>query len=142
LIDQAQEEGRVLLTSDTGIFRFGLVRDGEVPALAVPHGLGKTEQLAFVLGRLRLSVRGPRCMACGGELAEVPREAVRERAPPRTFARVEEFFECRRCRRLFWHGTHWDHVTRVLGRIERGGYPLVPFERGGPATTVPGPPGA
>src|SRR5689334_19513497 len=41
LVRLAQREGRILLTADTGIFRIGIVRDGEVPGLLLPHGLGK-----------------------------------------------------------------------------------------------------
>ena len=120
LIDLARREGRVLLTSDTGIFRVGVVRDGEVPALFIPHGLGKEDQLRFVLRELNLPVREHRCMACGGPLAEVAKEAVRERAPPRSFARAERFYECLRCGRLFWQGTHWQRIAEVLRRAGGG----------------------
>ena len=116
LIRQARNEGRVLLSSDTGIFRIGIVRDGEVPSLFIPHGLGKEEQLAFVLKSLGLSPRPPRCMACGGALAQVPRELVADRVPPRTLAWLERFWECRRCRKVFWHGTHWQRITERLRR--------------------------
>jgi uncharacterized protein with PIN domain len=47
LIRQAMRERRVLLSSDTGIFRIGLVRDGDLPALFISHGLTKQRQLAF-----------------------------------------------------------------------------------------------
>jgi uncharacterized protein with PIN domain len=114
LIRSALREGRILLTSDTGIFRIGIVRDGDVPGLFIPHGLGKREQLAFVLERLNLSLRAPRCMACGGALAEVPKESVRDRAPPRSYAWVDCFYECERCQRLFWKGTHWQQIAAEL----------------------------
>src|ERR1700726_4335696 len=68
LIRLAQREGRILLTSDTGILRVGIVRDGEVPGQLIPHGLAKRDQLAFVLDKLGLPLRPPRCMACGGLL--------------------------------------------------------------------------
>src|SRR4051794_18843817 len=71
LIRTARSEGRILLTSDTGIFRRGVIRDGDVPALFVPHGLGILEQLAFVLRQLDLSLRESRCMTCGGGLAAI-----------------------------------------------------------------------
>ena len=119
LIRLARREGRVLLTCDTGIFRIGLVRDGDLPALFIPHGLTKQDQLAFVLRRLKLSPREPRCMTCGGALAEVPKEQVRDRAPPRSFAQAEHFFECGRCGRLFWQGTHWQRIAAGL-RQARG----------------------
>src|SRR5262245_57308077 len=85
LIRLARREERILLSCDTGIFRVGLVRDGDVPALQIPHGLSMREQLAFVLHELRLEPREPRCMKCGGALIEVPKEQVRERVPARSF---------------------------------------------------------
>jgi uncharacterized protein with PIN domain len=118
LIRQAQREGRVLLTSDTGIFRIGIVRDGEVPALWIPHGLNKQEQLAFVLDQLNLTPCEPRCMACGGSLVEVPKEQVRDRAPPRSYASVEQFYECSRCGQLFWQGTHWQRIAALLQQVK------------------------
>src|SRR5581483_1537426 len=92
LLRRARGAGRVVLSSDTGLFRIGIVRDGDLPALFVPHGLSPREQLAFVLARLALPLREPRCMACGGELAEVPREQVRERVPERSYAWAERFW--------------------------------------------------
>jgi uncharacterized protein with PIN domain len=118
LIRLALREGRMLLSSDTGIFRIGIVRDGEVPALLIPHGLTKQEQLAFVLRRLRLPVREPRCMACGGPLQQIDKEQVRERVPPRTFAWLQQYYECRRCGQLFWQGTHWQQIAQQLENVD------------------------
>jgi uncharacterized protein with PIN domain len=114
LVRLALRTGRILLTSDTGILRIGIVRDGEVPALFVPHGLTKAGQLGFVLRHFQLPVRAPRCMACGGELIEVPKGQVRDRVPARTYAWLEHFYECRRCRQVFWEGTHWQRIAARL----------------------------
>jgi uncharacterized protein with PIN domain len=122
LIRQARREGRTLLTSDTGIVRVGIVRDAEVPALFIPHGLDPQGQLAFVLTRLGLGLREPRCMACGGELAEVAKEQVRDRVPPRSFAGQERFWQCGRCGQVFWQGTHWQRIAARL-REAAGGEP-------------------
>jgi uncharacterized protein with PIN domain len=121
LIRLAQREGRILLSSDTGIFRIGIVRDGDLPALFIPHELlTKESQLAFVLQKLSLEPRPPRCMACGGPLIEVPKAQVQDRAPPRTYARVDCFFECGRCGQLFWEGTHWRKIAAVLEQVRAG----------------------
>ena len=117
LIRRARDEGRTLLSCDTGIFRIGLIRDGDVPSLQVPNGLGTEEQLAFVMGRLKLVVRPPRCMACGGDLVEVPKEKMAGKVPPRSFARWDRFCECARCGRPFWQGTHWEDIAAVLRRL-------------------------
>jgi uncharacterized protein len=121
LIRQARRERRVLLSSDTGIFAIGIVRDGDVPALFLPHGLDTDAQLAFVLQKLGLELRTPRCMACGGALAEVSRDAVRENVPPRTYAWVERFYACGRCGRVFWEGTHWQQIAARLRKAAARG---------------------
>jgi uncharacterized protein with PIN domain len=114
LVREAQREGRILLSSDTGVFQIGIVRDGDVRSLFVPHGLGKREQLAHVLGQLGLGLLSPRCMRCGGELRIIPPEQARPRVPARTFGWVSEFFECERCRHLFWRGSHWPRIAEAL----------------------------
>jgi uncharacterized protein with PIN domain len=114
LIRLARREDRFLLTCDTGIFRIGIVRDGDVPGLLIPQGLSKIDQLALVMHKLNLEIRPPRCMACGGELVEVAKEAVRSRVPARSYQWLDDFYECSRCARVFWQGTHWHHVLAVL----------------------------
>ena|SRR5438552_2635889 len=114
LVRLAAEQGRTLLTSDTRIFEFGVIRDGVQPALFVPVDLRPREQLAFVLCNLGLPLLKPRCMACGGELVEKTREEVAGRVPSRTHAWLDRFWECGQCRKVFWHGTHWDKIEKAL----------------------------
>jgi uncharacterized protein with PIN domain len=55
-------------------------------------------------------------MACGGNLARVPKEKVAHLIPPRTFAWLDLYFQCAQCHKLFWHGTHW---LRIRDRLEK-----------------------
>jgi uncharacterized protein with PIN domain len=116
LIHLSQHEERTLLSSDTKIFLFRIIRDNILPALFVPLRLNPSEQLAHVLAKLNLPLRQPRCMVCGGNLVEVPKEEAREKVPARTFAWLDRFWECSRRRRLFWHGTHWQRIREQLQR--------------------------
>src|SRR5205823_1035064 len=118
LIRITKRERRFLLTSDTGIFRIGIVRDGELAALFIPHGMSKKEQLRFVLVQLQLPIREPRCMACGGELRERTRAEVRDRVPVRSLEWQDQFYECSRCAQVFWHGTHWQRIQTLLQTID------------------------
>jgi len=116
LIRLSRDEGRTLLSSDSQIFLFTVIRDGVQPALLVPLRRTPLEQLSYVLGALRLDLREPRCTACGGELLEVPKAEIRGRVPPRTFAWLERFWECNRCRHVFWQGTHWQRIVKSLSQ--------------------------
>jgi uncharacterized protein with PIN domain len=114
LVRLARDEGRTALSSDGDVFEFALVRDGLVPALFVPRGLTVQSQLAHVLRELGLPLREPRCMACGGELAELTRQEAAGRVPPRSLAHHSRFWGCVRCGKAFWHGTHWKKIIERL----------------------------
>jgi uncharacterized protein with PIN domain len=114
LVLLARREGRLLLSCDAGIFARGDVRAGDPPALRVRQDLEPVAQLADVMGVLRLPRGEPRCMACGGTLRELAKEAARGRAPAATFASTERFWECVGCRRLLWRGEHWRRIEAAL----------------------------
>jgi uncharacterized protein with PIN domain len=120
LVREALREKSVLLSSETGIFRIGIVRDGEVPALQIPAGLRTADQLRFVLDHLGLAILEPRCMSCGGLLTEVAKDQVRDQVPPRTFDWLDHFFQCQRCRRVYWQGTHWQRIQNQLEWLRIG----------------------
>ena len=117
LIQLAQQKKAVLLTSDGGIMERNIVRDGTVRALFIPHQMDRYQQLAFVLRQLNLSLAEPRCMQCGGQLEDIPREQVREKVPPKAWQFHERFFRCQRCGAILWRGTHWKRIAERLAKI-------------------------
>jgi uncharacterized protein with PIN domain len=114
LVAEAAAKGMVLLTSVLDLLDRRPVRDGRVMALWVPTGLAPTDQLALVRADLGLPLRDPRCMACGGALLSAVKHEVKERIPPRTARWKDEYWVCGTCARLFWQGTHWERIARVL----------------------------
>ena len=92
------------------------MRDGSVEFLQVPH-LPLEEQLQFVVECFELTRRQSRCMECNGKLDVVPPGAVADRVPPGVVRDHEEFFHCKGCGRVFWHGSHWDRIGGRLGRV-------------------------
>jgi uncharacterized protein with PIN domain len=102
-------------------FDHAVIRDGVQPALFVPLRLSPREQLGHVLAKLRLPIRAPRCMSCGGELGQLPKELAWDRVPARSFALQERFWECRQCQQVFWQGTHWKRIAEALGQFAAEG---------------------
>jgi uncharacterized protein len=117
LIRRAAQGGGTLLSSDGPMFQRNVIRRGEVRALYVPGQLSAAEQLRFVLRTLGLPLREPRCMACGGELREVSKHEVACEAPPLAYRNCERFWRCARCEKLFWRGTHWHRIGRLLREV-------------------------
>lgn len=114
LIAEAAQHGAILLTTDSGMMERRVLRDGKLPALWLSPGLTKMEQLQSVLVDLDLPLLPPRCMQCGGELDRVAKADVAERIPPKTLVWRDEYFVCRNCGKLFWHGTHWRRIVERL----------------------------
>lgn len=82
LLRRAAAAGGMLLSSDGPMFQRNIIRSGEVRALYVPQQLSRLEQFRFVMAALHLPLLPARCMACGGELREVPKHEVAGEAPP------------------------------------------------------------
>ena len=82
----------------------------------MPH-LPLEEQLRAVVGRFGLEPRPSRCMECNGELEPAPADAVAGRVPPGVLEGCREFWRCRGCGRVFWHGSHWARISGRLARV-------------------------
>ena len=120
LIQQAQKKDAIILSSDRKLFERNIIKDGSVKALFVPRDMTKHEQLAFVLKKLNLPVLPiSRCMACGGELIEIPKDQLRGLIPPKAYAAFDRFWRCGRCGKVFWQGTHWQKISKVLSTLRR-----------------------
>ena len=121
LIHKALRTGATLLSSDGRLFERNIIRHKTVKALFVPRDLDKPQQLAFVVRELALPLRpDPRCMACGGELAEVSKDSIRDEAPAKAFAACDQFWRCARCGKLLWKGSHWRRITATLNKAAAG----------------------
>jgi uncharacterized protein with PIN domain len=121
LLKEARNLQATLLTTDAMLMERRVLRDRIIPVFWLPPTLSIPEQLALVFREFGLVVRGPRCMSCGGELRRAPKEALRDRIPPKTYRWLDDFFVCRRCDKLFWHGTHWQRIRAQLSLLRHCG---------------------
>ncbi len=117
LIELAQGNQGVLLTSDSGIMKRNIIRQGTVRALFIPHQLDRYQQLAFVLHCLNLPLLEPRCMSCGGSLQIISHQSAQPHVPSKAWSFHQTFFRCQRCNRVLWRGSHWKHIAQRLAQI-------------------------
>lgn len=121
LLRLARQEGRLLLT-----------RDAKLAAAAAGHGClvrarRLEEQLTEVVAKLGLAAAKEgwlsRCLDCNTLVEQVPREAVRDRVPPRALALHDAFWACPGCGKVYWQGSHADRMlerlAELLGRSTR-----------------------
>ena len=111
-------ERRIILTRDKGLLKHRAVTHG--------YWLRETDprrQLLEVLDAfyLRDSLHPfSRCIICNGELANVAKEIVNDLLPPRVRASFECFKRCTVCAKVYWPGSHFERMQRLIETIVSG----------------------
>ncbi len=115
LAEQARREDRVLLTRDVELTR----RRGLTALLIRDDKLAR--QLRQVVRELQLDDARAftRCVECNAELVDLRRSDAAARVPPYVFETQDYFRECPSCHRVYWRGTHWEHMRRALRDMEQ-----------------------
>jgi hypothetical protein len=117
LVSVTVGEGRVLLTRDLGLLMRSALETASYVRATDPD-----EQIVEVLARFRLGdVARPfrRCLACNGRLAGATRAQVAAEVDPGIAARFQSFRRCADCGRMYWEGTHFEHLARRVESLLR-----------------------
>lgn len=111
----ARQEDRVLLTRDVELTR----RRGVKAVLIADDRL--SSQLRQVVRELGLSTQGAfsRCIECNVELDEMSRGQAQPLVPPYVFETQPRFRRCPRCAKVYWRGTHWTHMQKLLQDLDK-----------------------
>jgi uncharacterized protein len=116
LLRRAREEGRILLTRDTGII---VLKD--VPEHVFIAYDGVEKQIAQVFAALEITPEAgkflTRCLACNGLLAIVEKAEIKTEVPPFVYATQKVFRRCPDCRRIYWEGTHVPRMAETFKRL-------------------------
>ena len=111
LVRIARAEDRVLLTRDRAL----AARHGARTLLIASQALD--EQMAQVKTAFPLppGERTARCSECNAVLESVTPEEVAARVPVYVRRTYAQFQRCPDCARVYWPGSHREHMTRRLG---------------------------
>jgi uncharacterized protein with PIN domain len=115
IVDIATKEKRIVLTRDRRLLFHK----------AITHGfwirsVDADSQLQEVLQRLDLYGQVKplqRCLDCNGEIETVDREQVWSRLEPLTKQFYSEFYRCTRCDKIYWPGSHVEHMSEVIRQL-------------------------
>ena len=59
----------------------------------------------------------PRCPICNGETERVEKNQVADLVPDFVAISNDEFLKCKRCGKIYWHGTHMEKIDEKKKRI-------------------------
>ncbi|MBM3189036.1 MAG: twitching motility protein PilT [Chloroflexi bacterium] len=111
----SRAEERILLTRDQGLLKRNLVTHGYWVRATRPM-----DQAIEVLRRFDLSGAVTplcRCLCCNGLLEPVAKSDIAHRLEPGTLACYDAFAICRACDRVYWQGSHYQRMLRLIERL-------------------------
>ncbi len=78
------------------------------------------KQLAQVMKELDIKLDEKalftRCVLCNEELVPVEKQKIEGQVTAYVYQTQEDFVVCPLCQRVYWHGTHWGNVRKLLER--------------------------
>ncbi|MEW5827748.1 MAG: Mut7-C RNAse domain-containing protein [Chloroflexota bacterium] len=110
-----ESDRRILLTRDRRLLMRKSVRYGYCL-----RSLDSRQQLLEVVGRFELAERVTpfhRCLRCNHPLEPVEKSAVIDRLEPLTKRYFDEFHLCPACGQIYWKGSHYEQMTKLLEEI-------------------------
>ena len=119
MVKQALAEGRIILTRDTEIMKRRVVTKGQLSAILLDSEEPQ-QQTRQVIDRLDLDCKFrpfTLCLECNRTLEERSPNEVRGRVPPYVYKTQRQYMECPACHRIYWRGTHWEAMTRMLEKL-------------------------
>lgn len=111
----AEKEGRILLSRDRELLKRRSVTHG-----CYLHAQKPEQQLREIVERLELARSArpfTRCLHCNAPLRPVDKASVLDRLPPRVREHYAHFSVCDGCGRVYWEGSHWRNMRRVLDGV-------------------------
>ena len=115
LLALAKEKGRVLLTRDLELYKRANAKRIDVFYV---DGKNEADRLAALAGRfgllLEIDLRNSRCPKCNTPIQQAPKMCVVDRVEKKTFTHYDEFWECPKCRKVYWQGAHWPKIKATL----------------------------
>jgi uncharacterized protein len=112
-----QREERILLTRDRRLLMRKVILHGYCL-----RSLDPLEQLTEVVHRFELTKRirpFHRCLRCNHPLEPVDKETILDRLEPLTKKYFDEFHMCPDCRQIYWKGSHYERMARLIQQMDR-----------------------
>jgi uncharacterized protein with PIN domain/sulfur carrier protein ThiS len=115
IVTLAQTEHRTILTRDRGLLKRRAVTHGYLVRATDPRS-----QLAEVVDHFDLRAGFEpfsRCPLCNGSVEAVAKADVSDALPPHTALTHHDFYRCRACRHVYWKGSHYRAIMRLLDQM-------------------------
>ncbi|NPD89881.1 MAG: hypothetical protein HGN29_14300 [Asgard group archaeon] len=82
------------------------------------------EQLRVLKTNLEIEFEVPPkemlCSLCNGDISKKEKEEIIDKIPKGTTLHYDDFWQCNECDKIYWLGSHWEDIKRIIERVEKG----------------------
>ncbi len=116
LLKYSKRTGSILLTSDRALN--ARARKLGVESLLISDKQ-LDSQLRYVIKALKLKPKASEkiCPMCNSSLTKISKERASKLVKKGISIEYESFYYCRKCRKVYWQGSHWRDINTMLGKV-------------------------
>lgn len=119
LVTIAKNEKRVILTKDEILCK--RAQNQNIDAILI-RGNDEIEQIAQInrsikFGRFKIDTSNSRCINCNGKLQIIEKYRIIGKIPEGILERVEKFWICDGCKKIYWEGTHFEKLQEFANKL-------------------------
>jgi uncharacterized protein with PIN domain len=114
LAEYAIKHNRIIITRDYPFHKKHINRSIFLEGEGVYHYL---HQLKYKLQLdYNFNMQKARCSMCNSELEKIKdKNLIINEVKPETFKHIEEFYQCTKCKKVYWRGTH---IEKIMERLK------------------------
>jgi uncharacterized protein len=116
IVANAGEDKRIILSRDQGLLKNKKVTHGYWVRNTDPK-----KQIREIINRFDLFSKIKPftiCMSCNGIIKPVKKVDVIDKLPPKVKKTFEEFYQCSKCGKVYWKGTHYIKMQKEIKSIK------------------------
>ena len=117
IVELSINENRIILTRDKGILKQNSVMHGYFLRNDDPR-----KQLKEIVDRLQLGNHFKpftRCVNCNDELELAEKARIGNLVSKDTLSYYDDFWQCKGCEKVYWRGSHFDHIIRLIEELKK-----------------------
>jgi uncharacterized protein with PIN domain len=111
IIYHSRKEGRIILTRSKGLAE----KYSNLMLINSEQLKDQLKQMVKILGHTNpFSL----CPVCNSRTEKIEKDLVKSNVPPYIFENHNDFKKCVECGRIFWKGSHYKEIKKVINEIE------------------------
>lgn len=115
----AKKEERILLTKDLELYQQAKAERIDAYYLKKEKDYGKLAELARRYDfKLDIDISESRCPKCNTRVEPISKKEVSDRVKQKTFNYYSKFWECPKCKQIYWQGAHWKGIKEKLQKAK------------------------